>query len=194
MDRLDWDLWSSPGGLWPRIVVKVLTVTDDFLATLAQIAATLLGLLLVGVLFYAETGLRKLRRIAPQTAPYMRAGTIFVLLLYALVLSTSLTLIFLERPWASIAFVVVGLAVLGSLYRFTLRSLELARARPDWLPPIWALAPWPPTLLALALPWLLGGLLPSREAFVAGLLVAGATAFVSTASLVLLTFEVAELE
>jgi hypothetical protein len=170
------------------------TVSDELLLTTAQIAATLLGLLLVGVLFYAETGLRKLGSIAPQTAPYLQAGTIFVLLLYSLVLGVSLVLVAFGPPWSAIVFVLLGLALLVALVLFTRRTLDLSRARPDWLRAWWAWLPWPPTLITLGLPWLLGGLSPDRDAFVASIFIGGATAFQATAGLVLLTFEVATLD
>lgn len=170
------------------------TVSDGFLLTTAQIAATLLGLLLVGALFYAETGLRKLGTIAPQTTPYLQAGTILILLLYSLVLGLSLALVAFGPVWSTVLFVLLGLAVLAALVLFTRRTLDLSRARPDWIRPFWAWLPWPPTLITLALPWLLGGLSPDRDAFVASIFVGGATAFQATASLVLLTFEVAALE
>jgi hypothetical protein len=50
-------------------------VSDVFLLSVAEIAATLIGLLLVGAFFYVETGLRRLGRAREAATSYLRAGT-----------------------------------------------------------------------------------------------------------------------
>jgi hypothetical protein len=164
-------------------------VSDEFLLTTAQIAATLIGLLLVGTLFYAETGLRHLASQSPAAPPYLRAGIRWVLLVYSMVLGISLALIAFEPAWVAIIFVGFAVAIVAGLVAHTRRTVELSRARPGWLPPGAAVLPWPPTAVALGLPWILGGLTPPPDAYVVTLLLAGAMAFLSTASIVLLTIE-----
>jgi hypothetical protein len=169
-------------------------VSEGFLLTTAQIAATLIGLLLVGVLFFAETGLRRLGAQDLHAMPYLRAGVRWVLVVYSMVLGVSLALIAFEPIWAALVFALFGLAVIAALVSQTQRTLELARARPDWMQAWSAWLPWPPTFIILALPWILGGLTPGAEAFVITLLLGGAMAFISTASLVLLTLELSALD
>jgi hypothetical protein len=161
--------------------------SEGFLLTTAQIAATLIGLLLVGVLFFAETGLRQLRALDLHATPYLRAGVRWVLIVYSMVLGVSLALIAFEPMWVAVVFALFSIAVIVALVPQTQRSLELARARPDWLQAWSAWLPWPPTTIALGLPWVLGGLIPGPESYVMTLLLGGAMAFISTASMVLLT-------
>ena len=51
-------------------------VSDAFLLNMAEVSATLIGLFLVGVFFYVETGFRRLEPDARAAMePYMRSGT-----------------------------------------------------------------------------------------------------------------------
>jgi hypothetical protein len=59
-------------------------VSDAFLFTIAEVSATLIGLFVVGVFFYIDKGLRRLHDIPDVVAPYIRAGTRIVLVLYAI--------------------------------------------------------------------------------------------------------------
>jgi hypothetical protein len=171
----------------------VIAVGDEVLVATAQIAATLIGLLLVGVLFFAETGLRQLSRFGPQVAAYLRSGTRFILLLYSLALALSLALLVLEPAWVAVTFVVLGIAILSALVSFTLRARDLRRVMARMhVASLWIA--WPPVLVTLALPWVTEGLNPGREAFTATILLSGALAFVGTASLVLLAFDLTALE
>lgn len=167
-------------------------VSDDVLIATAQISATLIGLLLIGVLFYAETGLRQLSLFGSQPAAYLRAGTRFVLLLYSLALAVSLALLVLEPTWATVVFFVVGATLVVSLVEFALRARDLRRVMARMHPASLWIA-WPPVVLALGLPWI-DGWSPGREQLTAAVLLAGATGFVATASLVLLTFDLGALE
>jgi hypothetical protein len=171
----------------------VIAVADEVLVATAQIAATLIGLLLVGVLFFAETGLRQLSLFGPQPAAYLRSGTRFILLLYSLALGLSLALLVLEPAWITVTFVVLGIAIIGALVSFTLRARDLRRVMARMhVASLWIA--WPPVLVTLALPWVTEGLNPGREAFTASILLSGAFAFVGTASLVLVAFDLSALE
>jgi hypothetical protein len=168
-------------------------VSDDVLLAVAQIAATLMGLFLVGVVFYAEAGSRRLGALATPAARYLRAGIRFVLLLYSLVLALSMALIVLEPGWVMATFVTLAVAIVGSLVSFTLRAHDLLAVMPRMHPVSLWLA-WPPVVVALGLPWALGGWSPDRLAFTPTLLVATGVAFVATAGLVLLAFDLAAFE
>ena len=77
----------------------MLSVSDEFLLTLAEVTAGLLGLFLVGVIFFVESGFRRLTRSREVFEPYIRASTRIVLVLCAVPLGLSLTLPVLTLAW-----------------------------------------------------------------------------------------------
>ncbi|HSK92909.1 MAG TPA: hypothetical protein VLA76_02485 [Candidatus Angelobacter sp.] len=163
-------------------------VSDDLLLAAAQTAATLMGLLLVGVIFFADAGMRALRSIGPEAGWYFRSGTRFVLLLYSFVLLLSLAQIAFEPPWVAGLFAVTGLTLIVALGAFT-RAAGALRGR---LPRMHAASlwiAWPPVVALLAVPVVVDGAVPGREPLLISMLIAGALAFAYTASLVLLSFE-----
>jgi hypothetical protein len=105
-------------------------VPDSFLLTTASIAATLIGLLLLGTFFYVETGFRRATQIAPLGAPFLRATTRFTLLLYLLVLAISLGEVVLRRPWMLALYGAVGLALLASMVAWVQAYRDLSRVLP----------------------------------------------------------------
>ena len=86
--------------------------SDAFLLNVAEVSATLIGLFLVGVFFYVETGFRRLEHGRDVVRPYFRAGTRIVLLLYALPLFLSLTLVVLGPTWNRVLFLLFSLLLL----------------------------------------------------------------------------------
>jgi hypothetical protein len=84
-------------------------VSDAFLLNMAEISATLIGLFLVGVFFYIETGLRRWERARQVVVPYLRAGTRITLIFFAIPLGLSLALVALEPFWARVLFVPLSL-------------------------------------------------------------------------------------
>lgn len=70
------------------------------------------------------------------------------------------------------------------------RSLE----RPPRVVRIRPLLAWPIVLIPLALPFVLGGWEPDREALSASVFLEGAVAFANTVSLLLLAFDLAAIE
>jgi heme/copper-type cytochrome/quinol oxidase subunit 2 len=74
----------------------VLPISDEFLLTMASVSATVIGLFAVGILFFAQTGFRRLEKAGPKVEPYIRAGTRIVFILFAFPLLLSLTLVALE--------------------------------------------------------------------------------------------------
>lgn len=168
-------------------------ISDDWLLTAAQIAATLIGLLLVGVFFYLEAGFRRVTSAGPQAWSFLRATTKLIVLLFSMVLGLSLGIIALDPVWLTVLFVALSAAIVVGLVQWTLRSRELTpelrrvvRIHP-WVG-------WPVFLVPLALPWVLGGWLPGREDLTWTLFLAGAVAFMTTADLMLLAFDLAAIE
>lgn len=168
------------------------SVSDGLLLTIAQIAATLMGLLMVAVFFYVESGFRRLRTLGEEANRYMRATTKVVLMLYALVLALSLALAMLEDRWASLVLAVMSGAVVLSLAQWTSRSRELRRTVRIRGTSAWG--GWVLTLIPLLLPWAVDGWTPGRETLTIALLLVGAFAFANSIGLLLVAFDLADLE
>jgi hypothetical protein len=50
-------------------------ISEAFLLTIAQVSATLLGLLIDAAFFYVESGLRRVSRHSPEVRSYLRSTT-----------------------------------------------------------------------------------------------------------------------
>jgi hypothetical protein len=157
-------------------------VSDAFLLGMAEISATLIGLFLVGVFFYVETGLRRWEEAGQVVVPYLRAGTRSTLIFFAIPLGLSLALVALEPFWARVLFVPLSLLLLvGNVDTVTrIRGVRKVTGSTALLVnevTIDAMA-----VAIVVIPWVLGGLQPTREdltwaillAFVAGFLIIGA--------------------
>jgi hypothetical protein len=171
---------------------SVNTVSDSFLLTTAGIAATLIGLLLLGGFFYLETGLRRAETVAPAGGPFLRATTKLTLMLYVIVLALSLGLVVLRPVWLGALYGVLAAALLAALVDWTLRYRDLRRVLPIPRSSPWIT--WPVMLAVLVLPWVVDGWEPSREAMTATALLAGAFGLMSTADLLLTSFDLASWE
>lgn len=168
-------------------------IPDTLLLTTAQISATLIGLLLVGVFFYLEAGFHRLADVLPQARPFLRATSKLLVAQYGMVLGLSLGLIALGPVWITVLSVALSLAVVAGLVDWTRSTYRLprvvrraVRVRP-WMA-------WPIVLPPLVLPWLLDGWLPGRQAFTLTLLLEGGLAFLNTASVLLLAFDLSAIE
>ena len=169
------------------------SVPDGLLFAAADVAATLIGLLLVAVFFYLETGFRRLEHVGPSALPFLKATTALIVLQYSMVLGMSLALVVLEPLWASVAYAVLGLGVVVALVTWSVRARRLSptlrravRIRP-WLA-------WPIVLLPLVLPYAADGITPDRDAFTIALFLVGTVAFANTISLLLLAFDLSGIE
>jgi hypothetical protein len=172
--------------------VAVASVSEGLLLTIAQIAATLIGLLLVGMFFYLETGFRRLATVRVEAGAFLRATTKLVLLLYALVLAVSLALVAFEPLVVTVLYALLSVAALAALVEMTMCARRLPRAVRRQHAAAWRV--WPPTIIALALPALTGGWPPAAPAFVLALFVVGAVAFFLTGGLLLFAFDLAGVE
>jgi hypothetical protein len=170
-------------------------VSDEFLLNVAVISATLLGLLVVGVLFYVETGLRRLEHARNVIAPYIRGAARLTMAMYVGALGTSLALVALEPVWARIFYGAASAGVVLSLLDYTARARAMGEimGRAAWSPPQEVLT-WAMTAAVLALPWVLGGFAPGRESFTWGLLLLLLFGLLSTLSILLAVFDIAKFE
>lgn len=167
-------------------------VQDGFLLAVAGIAATLIGLLLLGAFFYVETGFRRATTVAPQGGPFLRATTKLTLLLYSLTLGLSLGLVVLRAVPLLVLYAMLSVALLRTLIEWTMRYRDLREVLPIPRESPWIM--WPAVVVMLILPWGVDGWEPSREAMTWTLVGCGALAVMSTAGLVLTSFDLVSWE
>ncbi|MBD0338086.1 MAG: hypothetical protein ICV67_02215 [Thermoleophilia bacterium] len=181
---------SSWVGDEPRLA-GMRPASDELLLGVAAIAATLLGLLVVGVLFYVETGLRRLSA-REQFAPYVRAAARLTMALYVIALATALALVALRDALAHAVFAICALAAALALVDFTRRARVVGRLLG---PRAWSrrheVVVWACVVVALAVPWALGGATPARDDLTLGALLALALGLSSTLNLLLSVFDLA---
>jgi hypothetical protein len=168
-------------------------VSDAFLLTIAEVSATLLGLFVVGVFFYVDRGYRQLSE-SHDVAAYIRAGTRIVLVLYAIPLGLSLTLIVLEPIWTRLLFALLSLVLVAANLDTAVRIRPFVKVVGS---PSFSLNEVGGTVGVLALvviPWLLGGLHPSREDFTWAIFLSLLVGFFSTSTVLLSVFDIIRLE
>jgi hypothetical protein len=99
---------------------------------MAEVSGTLIGLFLVGVFFYVETGFRRLDRARAAFEPYIRAGTRITLIVFAIPLGLSLSLVALELAWSRALFAILSLMLLVSNVDTIVRIGETTRVMRSW--------------------------------------------------------------
>jgi hypothetical protein len=166
-------------------------VSDAFLLNVAEVSATLIGLFLVGVFFYAETGFRRLEH-REIFEPYMRAGTRIVLILYALPLFLSLTLVVLGPVWNRVIFLLLSLLLVAANVDTLARIGGFTKATRSTAFFLNELAGTTLVATLVVVPWALGGLHPTREDLTWAILLSFGAGFLSVSALVLSVFETAE--
>jgi hypothetical protein len=169
-------------------------VSDEFLLNMAEVSATLIGLFLVGVFFYAETGLRRLGRALELATPYFRAGTRIVLVIYAIPLGVSLTLVVMDLVWSRVLYAFLSLVVVAANIYTAIRIRPATRAIRSTPLLVNEVVGTIATVVLVVIPWLLGGLHPSREDLTWGILVAFAGGFMSVVAVVLSVFDFAMID
>ena len=164
-------------------------ISDAFLLNVAEVSASLVGLFLVGIFFYVETGLQRSRgRTAFQL--YLRAGTRITLIVFAIPIGLSLALVALELIWVRLVFVLLSVMLIAANVDAVRRVhgvVEAMRSRALLLNEIVTTAM---AVVLVVLPWVLGGLHPSRGHFVWSILLAFAAGFLSIGATVVSVFDV----
>lgn len=161
-------------------------VSDGFLLQLAEISAGLIGLFLVGVFFYVE---RRDGRSDPAVDRYFRASARIVLVLYAIPIGLSLSLVALTPVASRLVFVALSAALVAANVDSATHVRTVAGLTGSRLLPITELVGTVLVAATIALPWLLGGLHPGRRDLTWAILLAFATGFLSVYAIVLTTFD-----
>ena len=169
-------------------------VSDAFLLTVAEVSAGLIGLFLVGIIFYIQTGFSQLEKSREVVEPYFRSSTRIVLILYSIPLALSLTLVALPDVWSRLVFLtlIVGLVVTNvSTARGVRPVMRVTGNRTLAINEVIGTAG---VALIVIVPLVTGRLSPGREDLVPSILIALGVAFLSTCVLVLTLFDIAEFE
>ncbi len=169
-------------------------ISDGFLLTLASISAGLIGLFLVGMTFYIQTGYDRPERSRHVVEPYFRAATTITFIAYSVPMAVSLTLVALPLIWSQLLFalLVIGLIVVNVTTVSTVRAVqrETGLSLLTMIEVVGTVA----ILAMIVLPLATGGLSPTREDLAPSLLIGLAIAFLGTCVLVLTLFDIASFE
>jgi|SRR5215216_8197528 len=169
-------------------------VSDAFLLNMAEVSAALIGLFMVGIFFFADTGFRRLDQVRGIVEPYFRASTRIVLVVYAFPLGLSLSLVALQPIWSQVLFALLSLLLLAANLDTAARIRAVTRVTGSTALLVNELAGTAAVLVIVALPWVLGGLHPTREDLTWTILLAFATGFTSISALVLFVLDLARFE
>jgi hypothetical protein len=166
-------------------------VSDDFLLNMAEVSGALLGLFLVGVFFYVETGFRRLGAEREVFEAYMQAATRIVMVLFAIPLILSMTMVVLDPTWNRVLFAVLSIVVIAANIDSAsqMRAVQKVLNSPALV--VNEIVGTVAVALLVATPWVLGGLDPSREDLTWAVLLSFGTAFLSVLALVISVFDIA---
>jgi hypothetical protein len=169
-------------------------VTDNFLLNMAEVSGALVGLFLVGVFYFVETGLGRLDASRHVLEPYFRAGTRIVLVLFAMSLLLSLTLVVLEPVLNTLLFALLSLMLVAANIDTAIRIRAVTRLTRSTALLANEIVGTMGVLAIVALPWILGGLHPTRGDLTWSILLSFAAAFMSVCALVLSAFDISRFE
>ncbi len=169
-------------------------VSDSFLLQVAEISAGLIGLFLVGMIFYIQTGYDRIERSREVVEPYFRAVTTITLIAYTIPLGVSLTLVALPIVWSRLLYLTLLLALIA-VNVTTVATVRAVRrvARLGLLVMVEVVGTAVVALMVI-LPLVAGGFSPEREDLVPAILLSLGIAFFGTCVLVLTLFDIARFE
>lgn len=166
-------------------------VSDAFLLTMAEVSATLIGLFLVGVFFYIETGLRRLGRGREVFESYLRAGIRITLIVFAIPIVLSLVLVALDPIFAIVLFAMLSLIILAANYDTVIRIWPVWKVTRSTALLLMEVVTTLAVLVLVVVPWAIGGLQPTREDLTWAILLAFAAGFLSITATVMSAFDIA---
>ncbi len=169
-------------------------VSEDFLLTISSISAGLIGLFLVGMTIYIQTGYDTHERSRHVVEPYFRAATLITFIAYSVPLVIALTLLALPLIWSQILYwvLVIGLLVVHVRTLSTVREVQrdVGLSLLTMVEVVGSVA----IAAMIILPLATGGIDPGQEDLVPGLLISMGIAFLGTCVLVLSLFDIARFE
>ena len=172
----------------------MLPVSDGFLLQVAEISAGLVGLFLVGVFFFIQAGFRRVTEAGEVVEAYFRSGTRIVLVLFAIPIFLSLSLVALDLVWSRVLLVVLSLVLIAANVDSAMRVRPIARSYGMLALSVNEVLGTIGVLLLVTLPWILGGFNPTREDLTWAILIAFLIGFLSISALVLSAFDLARVD
>lgn len=169
-------------------------ISDEFLLNMAEISAALVGLFLVGMLFFIDIGFRRVTHHREDVEHYFRSSTRIVLVIFAIPLFLSLSLVALDLVWSRVLFVVLSLLLIAANLDSAIRIRPIARSYDMLELSVNEVLGTILVLILLALPWLLGGFTPTREHLTWAILIAFLIGFLSISAVVLSAFHLGRLD
>jgi hypothetical protein len=167
-------------------------VTDSFLLQMAEVSAGLIGLFLVGVFFYVETGFRRLGDGREVFEEYFSSSTRIVMVLFAIPLVLSLTLVVLDIGWSRVIFVLLCIGLVAANFDTAGQIRQVQRVTHSSTLFVNEIVGTVGVVALITLPWILGGLDPSREDLTWSILISFMIGFVSVLALVMSVFDAAK--
>lgn len=169
-------------------------VSDAFLLQIAEVAAGLIGLFLIGVFFFVESGFGHSDHARDVVEPYIRASTRIVLVLLTIPVALSLTLVAMDPVWSRVLFVLLSITLVAANVDTAARIRAVAKATGSRVLLLNEVAGSLAVVGIVAIPWALGGLHPDREELAWPILLSFATGFLSIYTVVMSVFDLARLE
>jgi hypothetical protein len=169
-------------------------VPDAFLLLIAEASSGLTGLFLVGVFFYVDTGFRRPRRASESFEAYIRASTRIVLVLFGIAIALSLALVALDLLWPRLLLALLGAALIAANVNTVANIAGAAKVTGSHVLLITEVLGTIAVVGIVALPWILGGLHPSREDLTWSILLAFGTGLVSIFAIVMSIFDITRLD
>ena len=164
-------------------------VSDAFLLNMAEVTAALAGLFLVGIFFFVESGFRG--RESAALEPYFRSGTRIVLILFSFPLLLSMTLVVMDPVWSHLLFALLSVLLIAANVDSVRRVRGVGETSRTLL--INELLGTALVVFIVALPWILGGIDPSREDLTWSIILSFAVGLLSVGAIVLSAFDLARL-
>lgn len=171
------------------MTAATLEVSDAFLLQMAEIAAGLIGLFLVGIFFYIEKGDRPSDEATEVVDLYFRASTRIVLILFAIPIGLSLTLVVLEPVWSRILLLVLSVVLIAANVETARRVRAVVEITGSGVLVMTEIVGSAGVVAIVTLPWILGGLHPVREDLTWAILTSFATGFLSIYAAVMSAFD-----
>ena len=169
-------------------------VSNAFLLNMAEVSATLIGLFLVGVFFYLDSGFRRWGLARERFEPYLRSGTRITMIVFAISLALSLALVALTLPWARALFAVLSLVLVVANVDSALRVRGVKKATGSTALLVNEALGTAMVVVLIVTPWALGGLHPTREDLTWAIVLSFAAGFLSISATVMSAFDIARLE
>ncbi len=169
-------------------------ISDAFLLTMAGLSASLVGLFLIGMFFFINTGFRRMTDDREGVERYFRSGTRITLVDFAIAIFLSLSLVALDPVWSRVLFLVLSLLLIAANVDSAIRVRPIARSYGMLELAVNEVLGTIGVLILVTVPWILGGFNPTREDFTWAILTAFLIGFTSFGALVLSAFHLAPLD